>query len=56
MILQPDGATGNTGNTGHTEVRSEDSTVTFLNPCFSVIDIKLEKQPEMTVTESSCSC
>lgn len=30
--------------------------VTTLTLLLSVIDIKLEKPPEMAVTESSCSC
>lgn len=40
----------------NTEVKTAHSSMMLLNRIFSVIDIKLEKQPEMTVTESSCSC
>ncbi|KAI3351633.1 hypothetical protein L3Q82_020467 [Scortum barcoo] len=49
-VKQEDSATENT------EVKCANSSVQFLNQALSVIDIKLEKQPEMTVTESSCSC
>ncbi|CAG09806.1 unnamed protein product, partial [Tetraodon nigroviridis] len=45
-----------TMTTENSEPIRTNSKVEVLNKAAPVIDIKLEKQPEMTVTESSCSC